>query len=110
MSQWVSSACPPKKSDASAVASTLLALRILGIIGLFVVWAFLGYNVLQAYIYDRRFPTAPLSCDASLLDPMFYVTAVVVTVLFVGSVVMIVDASIVCCCPGQTKHGSAGTF
>jgi len=84
-------------------------LRILAVVGVVVVWSFLGYCVLKIYIDDRRAPaTRPLSCDAHLLDPLFYVTAVVLTSLAVAGAVLVVDASIACCCPPSMQGVKAG--
>lgn len=112
IAQAVSSTGAPRKGSASGTeAAVLIVLRILAVVGVLVVWSFLGYCVLKIYIDDRRASaTRPLSCDAHLLDPLLYVTAVVLTSLAIAGAVLVVDASIACCCPPsiQGKAGGQG--
>ena len=109
IAQAASSSGAPRKGSASGTeTAVLLVLRVLAVVGILTVWSVLGYCVLKIYIDDRRAPaTQPLSCDAHLLDPLFYVTAVVLTCLAVAGAAVIVDASIACCCP-PSSQGKAG--
>jgi len=68
------------------VTGLFVALRILAVLGVYVVWAYLGFCVLTVYIADRRNPSVPSACDASLLDPLFYIASVVVTLLFLSGI------------------------
>lgn len=78
---------PPKKgAEANTVTGLFVGLRILAVLGVYVVWAYLGFCVLTVYIADRRNPSMPSACDASLLDPLFYIASVVVTLLFLSGI------------------------
>jgi hypothetical protein len=80
-----------KKPSGGTIA--VFVLWIIAVLGTLTAWAYLGYCVLASFIKHRQFPNVQ-SCDATLLDPLFYVTSVVLTVLAIGLIGMAMELAI----------------
>jgi hypothetical protein len=79
----------------SAGVIAAFVIWIIAVLGTLTAWAYLGYCVLASFIKHRQFPNVN-SCDATLLDPLFYVTSVVLTVFIVGFIAMAIELVISC--------------